>query len=218
MLKIEFHCHTRYSEDSLTKLQDLVTVCRRRGIDRLVITDHNTIQGALRAKDLAPDLVIVGEEIMTLRGELLAAFVREEVPAGLAPEEAIRILKAQNAFISVSHPFDRFRKGHWQSADLEAIVPLVDAIEVFNSRCLWPPHNTRAQEFASRHGLAGTVGSDAHTLAEVGRATLSLPAFEDSDSFRTALRDAEQNNRLSAPWIHFSSRYAVWFKRWRRRR
>ncbi len=135
MLRVEFHCHTLYSKDSLTSPKRLVKICRRKGIDRVVVTDHNSIAGARAAQALDPELVIVGEEILTTRGEILAAYVMEEVPAGLSPPETNHILKEQGAFISVSHPFDIYRGGHWDEADLLEILPDVDAIEVFNSRC-----------------------------------------------------------------------------------
>ena len=84
MRSVEFHCHTIYSKDSLTTPERLVKACRRKGIDRVVVTDHNTITGARAAQALDPELVIVGEEIKTTRGEILAAFVTEDVPAGLS--------------------------------------------------------------------------------------------------------------------------------------
>ena len=114
MLRVEFHCHTNFSKDSLTRPRDLVDACRRKSIDRVVVTDHNTVAGARAAHALDPELVIVGEEIMTTRGEILAAFVSDEIPMGLSPQETIRRLKAQGAFISVSHPFDRWRSCGWQ--------------------------------------------------------------------------------------------------------
>src|SRR6266542_3450419 len=138
MFLVEFHCHTNASKDSLTRPEDLVTAARQKGIHRLVITDHNTIAGARAAQALNPELVIVGEEIMTDRGEILASFVTEEIPTGLTPQETIRRLKEQGAFISVSHPFDKFRSGGWEEVDLLEILPSVDAIEVFNSRCMLP--------------------------------------------------------------------------------
>ncbi|HEY3474500.1 MAG TPA: PHP domain-containing protein, partial [Anaerolineales bacterium] len=106
---IEFHCHTIFSKDSLTRPEVLVETCRQKGIDRVVVTDHNTIAGARVAQAIDPELVIVGEEIATTCGELLAMFVKEEIPKGLTPQEAIRRLRDQGAFISVSHPFDRWR-------------------------------------------------------------------------------------------------------------
>ena len=213
LLKVEFHCHTVFSKDSLTRPKTLVDVARRKGIDRLIVTDHNSIGGALEAKQIDPELVIVGEEIMTTHGELLAAFVREEIPSGLEPLEAIRRLRAQGAFISVSHPFDQVRNGHWELADLLEITPLVDAIETFNSRCMDMSPNLAAREFARQHNLAGTVGSDAHTVLELGRASLRLDEFSDADGLRRVIRSGEEKVRLSSPLIHLTSRYAVMIKK-----
>jgi predicted metal-dependent phosphoesterase TrpH len=216
MLTLEFHCHTIYSPDSLTRPADLVAVCARKGIDRVVVTDHNTIAGALEAHAIDPQRVVVGEEVMTTQGELLAAFVREEVPPGLSPMEAIARLRDQGAFISVSHPFDMYRKGHWEVHDLEQIAPYLDAIEIFNARCLLPASNRRAEDFAHRHNLIGTVGSDAHTLGELGRALQILPDFSDAVNLRASFSVAYSVTRLSSPLIHLTSRWAVWVKKLRR--
>lgn len=212
MISVEFHCHTVFSKDSLTSPRKLVEICRRKGIDRVVVTDHNTIAGALAAQKLDPELVIVGEEILTTRGEILAAFVTEEIPPFLSPQETIRRLKGQGAFISVSHPFDRLRNGAWQEEDLLEILSEVDAIEVFNSRCMNPQFNQLAQEFARRHDVAGTVGSDAHTAFELGRSVLLLDQFEGPDGMRKVIRGGIPKTRLSSPWVHFVSRYAVMYK------
>src|SRR4051812_29640014 len=116
--KVELHSHTCYSKDSLISLDSVIRTCQRKGIDRIAITDHNTAEGALALAKLAPDLIIVGEEIMTTQGEILAFFVRETIPAGLTPDETIRRLRDQGAVVSVSHPYDRLRKGAWEEPDL----------------------------------------------------------------------------------------------------
>ncbi len=132
-MKVDFHSHTHYSSDSLTPIQSLIDAARRRGLDRIVVTDHNSIHGALEAHALAPDLVIVGEEVQTTQGEFLAAFVKEVVPKRLEPAEALARLKAQGAFISISHPFDAQRSG-WPLETLEWLAPQIDAVEVLNAR------------------------------------------------------------------------------------
>jgi predicted metal-dependent phosphoesterase TrpH len=210
---MEFHCHTVYSKDSLTPPERLIEACQRKGIDRVVITDHNTIAGARIAQALDPERVIIGEEIMTTRGEILAAFVTEEIPALLTPGETIKRLREQGAFISVSHPFDAWRKGGWEEADLLQIIPEVDAIEIYNSRCMRPVFNKLALDFARRHSLAGTVGSDAHTIYELGRSTLVVEPFEGPQGLRSTIRNAVYRTRWSPPWFHLSSRYATLRKR-----
>lgn len=213
MLTLEFHCHTNASKDSLTTPAYLVRAARGRGLDRVVVTDHNSIAGAKAAQALDPELIIVGEEIMTTKGEILAAFVTEEIPAGLTPLETIQRLKDQGAFISVSHPFDEWRKGGWKEADLLEIIPFVDAIEVFNSRCMDPRFNQRAKAFAEKHHLAGTVGSDAHGTIELGKSVMMLKPFTGPDGMRNVIRGAKFKTKLSPWWVHFISRYASVRKR-----
>jgi predicted metal-dependent phosphoesterase TrpH len=103
---VDFHCHTNASKDSLTYPETAIQVAHQHGLDRLVITDHNTIDGGLAAFARDPDLVVIGEEIMTTRGEILAFYLTSAVPSGLSPQETIKRLRYQGAFISVSHPFD----------------------------------------------------------------------------------------------------------------
>ena len=207
-LLTEFHCHTDASRDSLTRPADLVSAARRKGIDRVVVTDHNSIEGAAAAHRLDPERVIVGEEIMTTQGEILAAYVTEEVPPGLSPQETIHRLRGQGAFISVSHPFDRLRKGGWAEADLLEILPLVDAIEVFNSRCFDRRANEQAKAFAEKHNIAGTVGSDAHAAFELGQSLLRLDPFDGPDEMRRVIRAGVPLTKMSPWWVHLVSRYA----------
>ena len=212
-MNLEFHCHTIFSRDSLTTPEKLIKVCQRKGIDRVIITDHNTIAGARAAHSLDPDRVIVGEEIMTTGGEILAACVREEIPPGLTPAETIRRLRDQGAFISVSHPFDRWRNGSWLERDLLEIITQVDAIEVYNSRCMLPGFNRQARRFAEKHALTGTVGSDAHAAFELGQSLMVLEPFQGPDELRNVVRRAVHKVRWSPPWVHFSSRYAALYQK-----
>jgi predicted metal-dependent phosphoesterase TrpH len=211
MISIDFHSHTNMSKDSLTAPERLVAVARRKCLDHVVVTDHNSIAGALAAQVLNPDLVIVGEEIKTTCGEILAAYVTEEIPRGLSPQETIGRLRDQGAFISVSHPFDS-RSGAWQLPDLQAIAHQVDAIEVFNARILKPDANTLAQEFALANDLPGTAGSDAHAAFELGKAFLMLPQFDGPDGLRRVIQAGQVKGRLSPFWVHFASFYARWRK------
>jgi predicted metal-dependent phosphoesterase TrpH len=213
MVRVEFHCHTMFSKDSLTPPRKLVEACRRKGIDRVIVTDHNSIGGGRAAQALDPERVIVGEEIMTTKGEILAAFVTEEIPALLSPVETIHRLRDQGAFISVSHPFDAFRSGGWDEPDLLEITPLVDAIEIYNSRCVRPSFNDQALAFARKHDLAGTVGSDAHAPIELGRSVLLLEPFQDADGLRRVIRGGTAQTVWSPPWYHLISRYATYRKR-----
>ncbi len=211
-LSVDFHTHTFASKDSLTTPAAIIRIAQRRKLDRVIVTDHNTIEGALFAKSLDPELIIVGEEIMTTKGEILAAFVSEEIPRGLSPQETIKHLRGQGAFISVSHPFNSWRNGAWKEEDLLEIIPLVDAIETFNARCTAATDNQKAAEFALEHHLAGTAGSDAHAAFELGKARLLVPQFTGPVELRKVIPLGQVKGRLSPFWVHFASYYARWRK------
>jgi len=208
MFSVDFHCHTIYSKDSLTRPESLIAASHKRKLDRVVITDHNTIAGAIAASALDPELVIIGEEIMTTQGEILATYVTDEILPGLSPKETITCLRDQGAFISISHPFDFSRRGAWKLEDLLEITPLVDAIEIFNARSITPYSNRRSLEFAHQYDLAGTAGSDAHTTFELGAATMVLPQFVGPDELKIVICEGKVHGHLSPLWVHLFSRYA----------
>jgi hypothetical protein len=208
LLRVDFHAHTFASKDSLTTTEIFLNSLRRKNLDRVVITDHNTIDGATRIQKHDPVHIIIGEEIMTSRGEILAAYVKECVPAGLSPVQTIEILRDQGAFISISHPFDAWRNGGWDIGDLEKIVSMVDAIEVFNARCIRKKFNQQAAEYAERNNVAGTAGSDAHTAMELGACTVLLPEFGTAEELRNVISAGTIHGKPSPFWVHFGSRYA----------
>jgi len=213
MLKVELHTHTYYSKDCLTPLDKFIAECRRKELDRVAVTDHNTTAGAFKLKEMAPDLIIVGEEIKTDSGEIIAYFLTEEVPMGLPVREAIACVRDQGGVVGVSHPADRLRKEAMGLDRLEPIVYRVDALEVFNARCLYKSDNEAARVFAARHGKIGFAGSDAHTLVELGRATVTLNEFDSAQTFLDSLETAQLNAQLSSPFIHFASTWAKWMRR-----
>lgn len=207
-LSVEFHVHTKASKDSLTSPEKTIMAARCRGLDRTVITDQNTLTGAIAANALDPELVVICEEIMTTHGEILAIFVSRVIPPGLPPEETIKRLQDQGAFISVSHPFDSWRSGSWKPEYLLEIISQVDALDVFNARSLVPLNNLRASKFAKKFHLAGTAGSDAHAEFENGAARLELPLFATPDDLRAVIKFGKIKVHLSFQWVHFFSRYA----------
>ena len=211
-LNVEFHCHSMYSDDSFSRLEDMIFEAKKKGVDRLIITDHHTIEGAQIAEKMAPDVVIVGEEIQTDKGELLAAYVKVNIPDGTPYRKAIEMLREQDAFISVSHPFDVKRSG-WTTTELVELAGLVDAFEVFNARVYHPSENMNALAFAQEHNKPGTVGSDAHMVREIGVATLKLPYFSNGNELRKVINAGEPLVKLSPTWVHYYSGFAQTFKK-----
>ncbi len=208
--RIDLHSHTDASRDSKTQPRDLIERARAVGLARLAVTDHNTIAGALEARALAPDLIIVGEEIeVDSGGEVIAYYVTEEVPRGLSVEETLARLRRQGALISVSHPLDSLRGSALGLERTLAIIEQVDALEVFNARCLLAGDNRRAEALAREHGKLMTAGSDAHTLGEVGAGYLTLPPFKaNAAALRASLAKAQPGGRLTGVWPHVLSTWA----------
>jgi predicted metal-dependent phosphoesterase TrpH len=173
---VDLHCHTNASFDSLASPGDVVRAAAARGLTHIAITDHDRIEGALRARDAAPDglTVILGEEIKTASGDLIAVFLREAVAPGRSLAATIADVRAQGGLVGVPHPFDRFRNSLARTEALESIVGLVDWIEGYNARLFGGSGNEQAAAFAREHGLPTVAVSDAHTSLEVGVAYLAI--------------------------------------------
>jgi predicted metal-dependent phosphoesterase TrpH len=212
-MRLDLHCHTRHSRDSLMTYDALLRRMDRRGMDMVAITDHNTIAGALAFHARAPERFVVGEEIKTTCGELIALFLKDEVPPGLSPKETISRVHAQGALVGASHPLDRWRGEALGMENLESIRRELDFLEVFNARMTFSSDNRLAREMAARWGLPGSAGSDAHAPSEVGRAYVDIPTFDGPQDFLDSLSLGQIGGRLSNPFVHFYSTYAKWRKR-----
>jgi len=68
-VKVDLHLHSLYSHDGRSSLDEIVARCLECRLDRIALTDHNTVEGALTLAKSAPELTIVGEEVKTKEGE-----------------------------------------------------------------------------------------------------------------------------------------------------
>lgn len=193
---VDLHCHSSASFDSLSRPADIVRAAAQRGLTHLAITDHERIDGALAARDLAPAglTVIVGEEIRSAEGDLLGLYLERAVPPGLSAAETIAAIHEQGGLAGLPHPFDRFRNSGLageRERTLTGLVGELDFVEAYNARVPFPQANERAAEFARRHGLPGVACTDAHALLEVAVAcTIVRGPLETPDQLRNALAQA----------------------------
>ncbi len=203
MLKADLHIHTEYSMDCSTPLEKIINRCLELEINCIAIADHGTAEGALKMQRTAPFKVIVAEEILTPHGEIMGMFLKETIPSGLSIEQTISQIRAQGALVNIPHPFDSFRGLRLDSKELEALVDQIDVIEVFNAREPFRNPSTKAQAFAQKYDIPGTVGSDAHTIGEIGNACIEMPEFNGRDDFLQALRAGKVIGHRTNPLIHF---------------
>jgi predicted metal-dependent phosphoesterase TrpH len=213
-LRVDMHLHTCVSYDCLSRCEDVLAVARARGIDRLVVTDHNRIDGALRMQALDPARVIVGEEVKTAEGpDLIGIFLTEEIPRRTPAREACERIRAQGGVVYVPHPFDLRRSGGARL--LDELADLVDVVEAHNARTWSRALNEKGEAWARAHGKLLGAGSDAHTPGEIGRGYVEVPFFEPNrESFLAALAAGTVGGRTySSPAVSLFSTWAKVRKR-----
>jgi len=213
------HTHSEYSPDSRTPLAAQLSALIAAQIDVVCATDHNTIEGGLRLRELAEDKirVIVGEEVSSRDGEIIGLFLEKPVPRDLSAEETIERIHEQGGIVSVPHPFSRNRLYHLRRSALDRVYTQIDCIEIFNAREAFAADNRRAEAFAKERNIPGAVASDAHRVSEIGRAWLELDDFSDKASFIESVRGGTVHGRLTGSAIHLATRYDV-FRKWLGRR
>ncbi|MBS7640821.1 MAG: CehA/McbA family metallohydrolase [Candidatus Bathyarchaeia archaeon] len=187
LLKIDLHVHTCYSYDSNISLKSLLMEARRKGLDGVAVTDHDTVDGALKACKIASEMgmkhqliVIPGIEVSTKRGHILGLNVTEPIPMGLGVEETINRIHEAGGIAIAAHPQSYFFK------DGIGLSPKIlsfglDGVEVMNS-ALFPfkPLVQACKNFAEKHNLPQTAGSDSHVVEAIGLAYTLIDAEEKS--------------------------------------
>lgn len=220
IINIDPHVHTEYSSDCTVPIDKVVTISRRKGLDGVAITDHNSIEGALRLREKAGDhfVIIVGEEIRTSEGEITGLFLEEWIPPGLSPEDTIDRIKSQGGLVFITHPFCSFRRSRLAFETLIRIITMVDIVEVFNSRNILRADNEKAYTFAKDKRKLVMVGSDAHIPYEYGRSYLRIRSFDDGspEAFKKSLPTAALVTCKSPLWVHLVTKWVKVRKRSKR--
>ena len=190
--KADLHIHTTHSDGVAEVPELLAHVAEQTDLRLIAITDHDSIAGARQAARLARGFgveVVIGEEVSTAEGHLLALFIDSALPPGRPAAETIAAVHAQGGLAIAPHPFDRSvpslgRAGLWR-----VDWPL-DAIEGFNAGVFWSQRgsNAAARRSAAEMGLPSVGGSDAHTLATVGQGYTCFPGASADDLYRAIVQ------------------------------
>jgi len=177
MLKMDLHLHSCYSDDGIGSPQDIIQALLQRGLQGMALTDHNTVEGSLIARKVAPKdfCVIPGVEITTKDGHLLALNVTHDIPAGLSVETTVDRIIERGGIPIVPHLF-RLLSGI-QQEKLKTLHTKLSAIEVFNG-CSTPSSNYKTAKLARQYHLGGTGGSDSHDPLYAG---YSYTVFNTTD-------------------------------------
>ncbi len=187
-IRLDLHVHSEHSPDSRLTLDRIASRVPYAGIRGFALTDHNAGAGHAERAELVeryPGLrVLPGVEVSTLEGHLLAYGVREVPPVHRTLAETIEWVRAHGGEPVLAHPF---RLSHGVGRRVAAVAP-VHAVEVRNGHSS-PVANSTAERLAVRRSLGATGGSDAHEIADLGRAYTEFPAEAGSvDDLLEALR------------------------------
>ncbi len=169
MKRYDLHCHTHYSPCSSIRPIDLLKMAKKKGLDGMAVTDHNTLKGSDIVKKLNKDRdfeVISGSEIRTDCGDMIAIYIEEKVNSRLVLE-VLDEIRSQDGIAIVPHPF---RFGPWLKFryPLEKIKDQIDAIETMNARN-FSFSNKLAQKEAEKLEIAQVGSSDCHIMLDIGR-------------------------------------------------
>jgi predicted metal-dependent phosphoesterase TrpH len=210
--------HTNCSDGWPTPLQLVEHASRRAGLDVIAVTDHDTIEGALRAAEYAGRRsklhVIVGEEVSSRDGHIIGLFLEQRVKPGLSAAATIHAIHDQGGIAVAAHPFWRtqrlVRNGNpvhgvgWLAAELE-----FDGVEIENATPGFYVFNQLARRLNMGLGAAELGSSDAHIVDAVGRAFTEFPGKTPA-----ALRKAIEAGQTRAGRRRYRAvglmRYAAW--------
>jgi predicted metal-dependent phosphoesterase TrpH len=187
-VRVDLHLHSNYSRDGQSSLEELVQRCAASGLDRIALTDHNTIEGALELARLAPELTIVGEEAKTREGEVIGLFITSRLPPYLRPEDVMDLVHGMGGLTYIPHPFDR-RRANFRAERMVELADRIDIIETYNAWCE-PDANQAAARFAADLGKVTATGSDAHAASELGRSWMEMDEYSSPADFLEKLRHA----------------------------
>jgi predicted metal-dependent phosphoesterase TrpH len=209
LLKADLHIHSKYSMDCQNPLEKIIERCQQLGINCIAIADHGTAEGGLEMQKIAPFKVIVAEEILTTEGEIMGMFLKETIPSGITPQEAIKRIREQDGLVNLQHPFETIRGSSLKESAVYEIAKDIDMVEVLNSRSPFPSSANRAREFAEKYHLPAGAGSDAHTIQEIGNAYIEIPDFNTKEDFLKSVAQGKIYGKRSGVFVHF---YSVWAK------
>lgn len=197
-IKLDLHVHSERSPDGIMTMEEIVSLAKAKGLNGAAICDHDL--ALLDAPEYDGFLIIPGIEVSTQFGHLLGLFLTGPVETRDF-FEAVEAIHAQGGLAVLAHPFEHSRDG----SRLAPAVPLVDGVEVWNSRADRKIHdaNRLAASFAQVCRLRPFGGSDAHCPQEVGNGFTTVEAEKLTlEAVKAALLEGntQVSGRRSRTW------------------
>ena len=192
MFKMDSHIHSEYSPDSKSKLEDIFKVAKKKDIEIIGISDHNTVEGSKKAQKLAKNydlLVIPSIEVSTLEGHVLGFGCEENIKRDLQAAETIDLIHDQGGLAIIPHPYCFYRHGLLCKENYKKLK--IDAIETKNARFIIGYCNNKAKKLSKKENLPGLGASDAHFYKFVGDCYSKIDCEKDIDSVLKSIKKAK---------------------------
>jgi len=185
-LRIDLHLHTNYSRDANTTLEEAVHYARKKQLDGIAITDHDTVEGARELAHEKDFLVIPGIEVSSRHGHILGLNITDPVPPRLDMAETVERIRSLGGLAVIAHPSVVIKTGLGARVDSASGI---DAVEVINASAIPFSLSTYlSRRLALRLQLPQTGGSDSHHPDEIGSAYTLVDADPNRDDVMEAIR------------------------------
>lgn len=216
--RADLHMHTNFSDGWPSPAALVDHAAGHTDLKVIAVTDHDTIEGALRAAERAAKLgrieVVVGEEVSSRDGHILGLYLERRVRPGMSAAATLHAIHEQGGLAVAPHPFWRTQRQvrgggvvhgvGWLAAELD-----FDAIEIENATPGFYVFNRMARRLKLGLGATETGSSDAHILDAVGRAYTEFRGRSAAD-----LRKAIEGGETAAGRSRYKAvglvRYAAW--------
>jgi predicted metal-dependent phosphoesterase TrpH len=199
-MKLDLHIHSTFSADGTADPVEILKRCRDIGLDGCSITDHNSIEGSLRAIEMCSEMgliVVRGLEVSSSDGHVLAYGLSGPVPRGMPMRETIAEIHKAGGIAVAAHPT---RLGSGVGVDAAANAGF-DAIEVLNGGSS-ARGNRAAATVAAEKRLPIVGGSDAHKVGEIGRSyTVVDDAVTEADVISAIVGGRSRTDGRSRSWL-----------------
>jgi predicted metal-dependent phosphoesterase TrpH len=178
-MRVDLHIHTspRSACSHLDPLE-LIREAGRLKLDGICLTEHQMLWDPEDVKKLAREAeikILRGNEFTTNQGDILVFGFGKDIKELLTIQELREEVQSAGGYMIAAHPFRGFKTfgiGQLQMTVEQAcrrkVFEFVDAIEIGNGK-LSEDENDMARKVAEKLGLAGTGGSDAHRIEEIGK-------------------------------------------------
>lgn len=171
---LDLHIHSEFSSDCFTPVDIIIKTAKKVGLDGIAITDHDTIDGALKAKKFKNSdfEIIIGSEIQLDNGaELLGLFLNDRIRSS-SFFDVYDEIKDQDGILILPHPFRAAKKNIDLLTSTElSNIKFIEGINAGNT----PLENDKAIKLAEEKSLIMIAGSDAHHFSSIGKAYTLFP-------------------------------------------